>query len=675
MADRHLSFVLDHVRKLAAVQAPDPPAERDLLNRFVTRGDEAAFAALVERHAAMVFGICRRVLGHAHDAEDAFQAVFLVLARRAGSVRKIDSLGSWLHGVAYHVATNLRRDRGRRCAREASAAGRARPAGAEDAARREAGDVLDEELVRLPERFRAPLVLCYLEGKSREEAARELGWSPGTLRGRLGRGRELLRARLGRRGLALAAPVFGVALSEGGAPAGVPSGLTVSAVPVSGRAAAAATEALRAMSIAKLKAGALVLVACVLTACTAAVARYAWTARPTGAGEHGPPPGAVAAAGDRDPGGEPEAPGGVPSDRPSQPGGPDGRVTEVAVVATQHFVTDMPEGFSPAHLRVLLARLSPDLLAVEAPTNVVRPWDFAPLELARVTRPWADGRRIPMIPAGWHEPGYQAQLEEMFGDFRARGKWADYQRVEQGFQARSARQPLTCESLNGRDGHGLWRDYHAALHALYGKDTPWELWHAKVLENVLRVCRDNPGKRVVVVMGAAHGYYLLDGLAREKTVRLIPVERFFPLDPMAVATQTTPRDFLQALRLLNFPAVDPDKLGKLEACLEKVKDVPELRGDYHLFRGKLLLHRGQHAAALEEFGTVSRLGRQAVSAFDGESRLHEAGRVYASIAKQRAGDPAGARSDLEAFLAEPGVTPSTRQWAETVLASIPRPAR
>src|SRR5262249_31935116 len=160
----------------------------------------------------------------------------------------------------------------------------------------------------------------------------------------------------------------------------------------------------------------------------------------------------------------------------------------------------------------------------------------------------------------------------------------------------------------------------------------------------------------------------IDGLAREKTVRPIPVERFFPLDPGAVAAQTTSRDYLRALRLLNFPTVAPDKLGKLEASLEKVKDVPELRGDYHLVRGKLLLHGGRYAAALEEFGTVSRLGRQAVSAFDGESCLYEAGRVYASIAKQRAGDPAGARSDLEAFLAEPGVTPSTKQWAETVLA-------
>ena len=129
-------------------------------------------------------------------------------------------------------------------------------------------------------------------------------------------------------------------------------------------------------------------------------------------------------------------------------------------------------------------------------------------------------------------------------------------------------------------------------------------------------------------------------------------------------------DDLQALRLLNFPTVAPERLGMLERHLERVKDEPEFLGDYHLFRGKLLLHRGQAAAALEEFGTVARLDRQALSAFDGQSRLQEAGRVYAAIAKQRAGDLAGARSDLKALLGEPAVTPSSKKWAEDVLAGL-----
>src|SRR5262249_30849073 len=102
MGDQHLHAVLQHVRKLAAAPAANPPSDRDLLDRFVAHRDEAAFAALVERHGAMVLGICRRVLRHAHDAEDAWQAAFLVLARKAATIRRKDALGAWLHGVAYH---------------------------------------------------------------------------------------------------------------------------------------------------------------------------------------------------------------------------------------------------------------------------------------------------------------------------------------------------------------------------------------------------------------------------------------------------------------------------------------------------------------------------------------------------------------------------------------------
>src|SRR5262245_21257726 len=118
MTDRPLHAVLRHVQKLATAQAADNLSDRDLLDRFVARRDEAAFAALVERHGAMVMSICRRALRHTHDAEDAFQAALLVLARKAASIRHKDSLGSWLHGVAYHVATNLRRDLVRRRAHD-----------------------------------------------------------------------------------------------------------------------------------------------------------------------------------------------------------------------------------------------------------------------------------------------------------------------------------------------------------------------------------------------------------------------------------------------------------------------------------------------------------------------------------------------------------------------------
>ncbi len=207
-----LDEAVPRMRRLFAARGYEDLADGELLRRYVSHGDEAAVTALVERHGAMVLGICRRVLGHAHDAEDVCQATFLVLIRKAAAVRKKESLASWLHGVAYHVATNLKRDLARRRRRERAAVKQPSPDPLDDLTWREAQTVLDAELARLPERFRAPLVLCCLEGKTRDEAVRELGWTLGTLRGRLERGREMLRARLTRRGVALTAALAACSL-------------------------------------------------------------------------------------------------------------------------------------------------------------------------------------------------------------------------------------------------------------------------------------------------------------------------------------------------------------------------------------------------------------------------------------------------------------------------------
>lgn len=191
-------------------------SDGQLLERFLDLRDpgaaEGAFAALVDRHGPMVLSVCRRVLQDPHDAEDASQAVFLVLARRAGSIRRADSLASWLFGVACRVSARAKADAARRRTLERR--------GAEMLARRvddgrppESWPELYEELERLPEKLRAPLVLCYLEGLSHEQAAGQLRWTVRTIRSRLARGRERLRGRLARRGVtlsgALLAPASG----------------------------------------------------------------------------------------------------------------------------------------------------------------------------------------------------------------------------------------------------------------------------------------------------------------------------------------------------------------------------------------------------------------------------------------------------------------------------------
>jgi RNA polymerase sigma factor (sigma-70 family) len=180
-------------------------SEGALLERYVSGGDEAAFAALVARHGPMVLGVCRRVLRDERDVEDAFQATFLVLIRRAGAIRDGDLIARWLHGVAHRVAVRARAHSARRFVHEQSVSelievGAAGPASAE-AERRELAAIVDEEVTRLPSPLRAPVVLCYLEGMSHDEAARQLRWPVGTVRSRMARARDILRHRLARRGV------------------------------------------------------------------------------------------------------------------------------------------------------------------------------------------------------------------------------------------------------------------------------------------------------------------------------------------------------------------------------------------------------------------------------------------------------------------------------------------
>src|SRR5262245_24693894 len=195
-----------------------------LLEEFTGRHREAAFEALLRRHGPMVLGVCRRVLGDAHGAEDAFQATFLVLFRRAPALDRRGPLAGWLHAVAYHVALRARAEAARRRRREREAHDM-RPA---EPTAEEAWDdlrpVLDEELQRLPDECRPAVVLCYLEGKTNEDAARQLGLPPGTLKSRLARARRILRERLARRGVTLSAGALAAALA-GRAPAAVPSAL------------------------------------------------------------------------------------------------------------------------------------------------------------------------------------------------------------------------------------------------------------------------------------------------------------------------------------------------------------------------------------------------------------------------------------------------------------------
>ena len=223
-----LHSVLGAIRELAGAETNRRLADRELLGRYISQGDGTAFEALLRRHGPMVLRVCLRILQSEHDAEDAFQATFLVLARKADKLRQAESVGSWLFGVASRVAFNIKRGLARRRSREGRAVEKPSVDALTEISVREAQQMLDLELGRLSEKFQAPFVLCCLEGMTRDEAARQLGLPVSTLRGRVERARELLRARLARRGLTLSFALSVCVLFEKTASAHLLPGLVTS---------------------------------------------------------------------------------------------------------------------------------------------------------------------------------------------------------------------------------------------------------------------------------------------------------------------------------------------------------------------------------------------------------------------------------------------------------------
>jgi RNA polymerase sigma factor (sigma-70 family) len=204
MASARGGVVLRQIGHLFGLGTASGLTEWQLVHRYARLRDEAAFAALVARHGPMVLGVCRRLLNDPADVEDAFQATFLVLIRKAGVLGPKDQVGHWLYGVARKVALRARSDSSRRRSRERPFAALVASDGhaEDDVSLAELREVIDDELARLPASYRTAVVLCYLEGLTHEDAARQLGWPLGTVKGRLTRARDLLKTRLTRRGLA-----------------------------------------------------------------------------------------------------------------------------------------------------------------------------------------------------------------------------------------------------------------------------------------------------------------------------------------------------------------------------------------------------------------------------------------------------------------------------------------
>jgi RNA polymerase sigma factor (sigma-70 family) len=261
MATGQLTRVIQHLRRTALRSAGADLPDGELLAAFLARQDEKAFETLVWRHGPMVLGVCRRVLRHAHDAEDAFQATFLVLVRRAASVVPREAVGNFLYGVAYRTSLEAKRARARRRAREKQV-DMPHPEVEPAEVWHDLQPILDQELSRLPDKYRIPMVLCDLEGRTCRDAARQLGIPERTLSGRLTTARRRLAQRLTRLGVVLSGIALAAVLGEGTAAAGVPACLVASTVSaatggaagvISARVAALTEGVLRTMRFTKLE--------------------------------------------------------------------------------------------------------------------------------------------------------------------------------------------------------------------------------------------------------------------------------------------------------------------------------------------------------------------------------------------------------------------------------------
>jgi RNA polymerase sigma factor (sigma-70 family) len=392
MARGQLDRVVQHLRRLVGPSIGLLRTDAELVQSFVRCRDEAAFAGLVERHGGLVRAVCRHVLRDEADVDDAFQATFFILARKAAAIRAGQSVASWLHGVAYRTALNARRTAMRRQHHEKQSSCRAPEQPASAAALRELQAILDAEVDRLPAKVRTPFVLCCLEGFSKAEAARELGWKEGTVSGRLAQARKLLWQRLARRGVALSAALCAGAVTAAPADAGVTTALATAAVrgalsagagACTSRAAVLAEGVLKGMAAARARSALLMMVLLgVLAVGVGAAARQELAAKPEAARGDGAP----AAAGAEQPQPAAEQP------RTDQYGDPlpAGAVARLGALRLVH------EALGGAPLSELI--FTPDgKLVVSMGTDGHRLWDVATgkeLPLAE------SSRRAPVITAG-----------------------------------------------------------------------------------------------------------------------------------------------------------------------------------------------------------------------------------------------------------------------------------
>ncbi len=341
--------------------------------------------------------------------------------------------------------------------------------------------------------------------------------------------------------------------------------------------------------------------------------------------------------------------------------------TEVMVIGTTHFMTDGDQTCTPAHLRWAIDQSRATMILVEAPANIPDPWSWAPWELAKVTRPYASERKLRIEPVDWHDPGYGTDLSALINQASQSGHREALKTLEEKLAAKLQTLGASFAAINSLAYDDAWRSYHAELRRLIGKDSPWDRRNDHIVDHIRKLCSTVSGARVVVVIGAAHRYYLLDHLEGPQ-IRL--------MDPKIVMMQTgtdltpwqRPPDLLLALRTLNFPFLAKPEIERQRGNLDRLAKAGVFPLDLAFYEARWSLHAGRNIEALTGFNALA--NERAVLTYDGVSVIGDAAQVLAAIANYRLGNTTAARASLTAIAGNAQVAPDTRTWAQQLLAEI-----
>jgi hypothetical protein len=334
--------------------------------------------------------------------------------------------------------------------------------------------------------------------------------------------------------------------------------------------------------------------------------------------------------------------------------------TEVVVIGTTHFMTDGDQTCTPAHLRWAIDQSRATMILVEAPANLPDPWSWAPWELEKVTRPYASERKLRIEPIDWQDPSDGTETTALINQASQAGHREELKTLEEKLAAKLQTIGSTFASINSPAYDDAWRSYHAEFRRLIGKDSSWDRRNDHIVDNIRKLCGTVPDSRVVVVIGAAHRYYLLDHLAGPQIRLMDPKTVMMPTGTDLTPWQR-PQDLLLALRTLNFPFLAPAEVERQRANLDRLAASGQFPSDLAFFEARWCLHAGRHGDALTRFSALA--NERAVLAFDGTSPIGEAAQVLAAVANYRLGNAAAARASFTEIA-------GTRSWARKLLAEI-----